>query len=362
MMGELKKKLISGIQQIGIGVENLAEAREWYVKHFHMDILIFDEEAVAEYMLHYTEGKPRARHAVLLMNLQGGGGFEVWQHTDKIPQKAAKDLILGDIGINICKMKSACVQKTYDAFLAEGLDIISTVKQAPDGRLHFFMRDPYGNIFQFVEDQYIFTDKNKYLNGGTYGAIIGVSNIEESLKVYQDILEYDKIVYDKTGVFEDLESLNGGEQQCRRLLLEHTKARKGAFSPVFGPTKIELIQIIDREPENIYDGRMWGDPGFIHICFDINGFNALKEECIAKGFPFTVDSTLQLENTFDMGDAAGDFAYISDPDGIPIEFVQTRKIALIKSIGWHIKLYKRNPEKALPRWMLKSMRFLRIKK
>jgi catechol 2,3-dioxygenase-like lactoylglutathione lyase family enzyme len=361
-MKELPKKIISGIQQIGIGVENLAEAREWYVKHFHMDILVFDEEAVAEYMLHYTEGKPRARHAVLLMNLQGGGGFEVWQHTDKKPQKAEKDFLVGDIGINICKMKSACVQKTYDAFIAEGLDVISTVKQAPDGRLHFFMRDPYGNIFQFVEDKFIFTDKDKYLNGGTYGAMIGVSNIDESLKVYQDTLEYDKVVYDKSGVFSDLESLNGGEQEFRRVLLAHSKQRKGAFSPVFGPTKIELVQVLNRKPEYIYDGRMWGDPGFIHICFDMNGLNALREECAAKGFPFTVDSTIQMEHTFDMGDAAGDFAYISDPDGIPIEFVQTRKITLIKSIAWNIKLYKRNPEKSLPRWMLKAMRFLRVKK
>ena len=61
------------------------EAWKWYRKHFSMDILMFDEEAVAELMLAHTDGKPRARHAILALNMEGGGGFEIWQHTDKKP-------------------------------------------------------------------------------------------------------------------------------------------------------------------------------------------------------------------------------------------------------------------------------------
>jgi len=87
----------------------------------------------------------------------------------------------------------------------------------------------------------------------------------------------------------------------------------------------------------------------------------LKQECENKSYPFTVDSTLKLEKTFDMGDAAGDFAYISSPDGIPIEFVETRKVPVIKKLGLYIKLYNRDPEKSLPNWMLKALRFQRKK-
>ena len=56
-----------------------------------------------------------------------------------------------------------------------------------------------------------------------------------------------------------------------------------------------------------------------------------------------------------MGEAAGHFAYIEDPDGTLIEFVETHKIPILKKIGWYLDLTKRDALKPLPRWMLKSM-------
>ena len=79
----LKEKIISGIQQIGIGVTNLKESWKWYKETFGMDIRIFEEAAVAELMQPYTGGKPRMRHAALTMNLMGGGGFEIWQYVEE---------------------------------------------------------------------------------------------------------------------------------------------------------------------------------------------------------------------------------------------------------------------------------------
>ncbi|MDD2381143.1 MAG: VOC family protein, partial [Mariniphaga sp.] len=80
------KGKINGIQQLGVGVENLQEAWKWYRKNFAMDIRMFEEEAVAELMLPHTGGQPRKRHAVLALNMRGGGGFEIWQHKGKKPE------------------------------------------------------------------------------------------------------------------------------------------------------------------------------------------------------------------------------------------------------------------------------------
>ena len=74
-------------------------------------------------------------------------------------------------------------------------------------------------------------------------------------------------MYDKTGVFEDYAGIPGGDKTFRRVLLRHTASRTGAFSPFFGHSVIELVQVLDREPRNIFEGRIWGDPGFIHFCF-----------------------------------------------------------------------------------------------
>jgi len=69
----MKGYVIGGIQQVGIGVRDLSEAWKWYIENFGMDCRIFEDEAEAKLMLPYTGGKPRSRHAVLAINLQGGG-------------------------------------------------------------------------------------------------------------------------------------------------------------------------------------------------------------------------------------------------------------------------------------------------
>lgn len=350
-------KIISGIQQIGIGVKDLQESWKWYNKYFKMNVCIFEEEAVAEFMLHYTNGQPRKRHALLAINMHGGGGFEIWQHKDKEPTLAKESLNFGDLGINVCKMKTHKIKELYNYFKTENLNLVTELITSIDKRLMFYMQDPWGNYFQFIEEKNVFlNDKN--LNGGCFGAIIGVSNIEKSLKVYKEILGFDKIICDVTAEFDDLKNLNGGTKKFRRVIIEHSAERKGAFSELLGPAQIELIESLDSlNTKKIFENRIWGDPGFIHLCFDIRNMQALKEECKNIGHNFTVDSSEAINKTFDMGDASGNFAYISDPDGTPIEFVETFKIPLFKKFGLYIKLSKKNPEKKLPKWMLRFLKF-----
>lgn len=352
----MKRKKITGIQQIGVGVEDVKIAWKWYHKYFGMDVHVFEDEAIAELMLHYTEGKTRKRYAILAMNMQSGGGLEIWQHTGKTPEKPKFKPQLGDIGIFAAKIKSQHVKNAFDFMRSEQLNILGNFESSPNKKPHYFVQDPFDNIFQIVEDDYIF-ENTKSDTGGVFGAIIGVSNIEKALKVYKDILDYDEIIYDKSGVFDDFSGLPGGNRKFRRVLLKHSAKRTGGFAPLFGPTQIELVQLIDEKGRDIYKDRIWGDPGFIHICFDTIGMDQLREEVKEKGFPFTVDSA----NSFDMGEAAGHFAYISDPDGIPIEFVETHKVPIIKKLGWNIDLKKRNPNKSLPKWMIGTMRWKRVK-
>lgn len=350
------KKKITGIQQIGIGVENANEAWKWYRQHFGVDIGVFEDEAIAELMLPYTDGETRKRYAILAYNMQSGGGFEVWQHTGKTPEKVNFEIELGDIGIFVAKLKSQNVKKAFEKMQSDDLNILGKFESSPNNKPHYFIKDPFDNIFQVTENDYVFEQTNA-VTGGIYGVIIGVSDIDESLKVYQDILEYDVVVYDETGVFDDFAGLPGGSKKVRRILLKHSAVRKGGFAPLFGPSEIELVQLIDEKGREIYKDRIWGDPGFIHICFDTIGMDLLREEVKSKGFPFTVDSS----DSFDMGEAAGRFAYISDPNGIPIEFVETHKVPIIKKIGWNIDLRKRDLNKSLPKWMIGTLRWKRVK-
>lgn len=352
----MQKVIISGIQQIGIGVSNVHKAWKWYRQYFGMDTPIFEEAAVADLMLPYTGGKPRERHAVLALNLQGGSGMEIWQYTNRIPTAPKFTPQLGDYGIYIAKIQTKDVSATFQYFKQQGLDLLSDICVDPAGNQHFFLKDPYQNIFQVIESQHTFK-KGKRLTGGPVGCFIGVSDIDKALSLYKDILGYDEVVYDVTKVCEDFKNLPSGGYKVRRVLLKHSQIRKGAFSRMLGPSEIELLQVFDRTPQKIYQNRFWGDLGFIHLCFDIQGMSNLRANCEANGFPFTVDS----RDSFDMGEAAGHFSYIEDPDGTLIEFVETHKIPVMKKIGWYIDLRKRDPEKPLPNWMLKSLSFNRVK-
>lgn len=353
------KKNICGIQQIGVGVSDAQEAWKWYRQQFGMDIKVFEDTAVAELMLPHTDNQTRERYAALAMNLEGGGGFEIWQHTGMKPKPPIFDIQLGDYGIFACKLKCRDVHHAYRIHKERGLKLLSEVKPDPAGNLHYYIEDPYGNVFEIVNHDNAYR-KQKSLTGGVLGAVIGVSNINHSLKVYQDILEYDELVYDTEGTFEDLGHLAGSKQKYRRVLLRHSKSRTGPFSKLLGPTQIELVQALDREGRKIYENRIWGELGFIHLCFDILGMEKLREECAAKGFAFTVDSSAN-SNTFDMGKAAGSFSYIEDPDGTLIEFVETHKIPLMEKVGLYMDVRKRDPKKPLPNWMLRFMQLSRVR-
>lgn len=350
-------KVICGIQQIGIGVNNLYEAWKWYIKAFGVNIRIFEDDTVAELMLPYTGGEPQKRHAALAINLDGGGGFEIWQYSGRTPLPPKNKRQLGDIGIIAAKIKCYNIEVAHNHLAALNPKLITSISTYSSEQNHFFVEDPFGNLFNVIEVANGWFRKPSKPTGATYGAVIGVSNIEKAMTVYADILEFDRVLDDSTGSFDDLKDLNGGQGKFRRVILTHSKPRRGAFSKMLGDAQIELIQALDRTPNKIYEGRFWGDLGYIHLCFDIRRMGELEKECQSKGYPFTVNSNVKHneQGSFDMGEAAGHFTYIEDPDGTLIEFVETHKVPIAKKVGIFLNLSKRNDEKPLPNWIVKML-------
>ena len=348
---------ISGIQQVGIGVPDAREAFDWYKNNFGTDCKIFEENGVVDKMLRYTGNETHERRAILGVNLQGGGGYEIWQYTSRTPEAQKEELQIGDTGILCSKINTLDLKAAYKNFKNKKLDLQSEIIKDPIGNESFFIKDPYGNLFQFVSSDYQFIKENK-LNGGINGVIIGTSDIDKILPLYQEALGYNEVVYDKKGTFDDLSTLPSGNLNMRRVLLKHKEHRQGPFSKLLGPSQIELIQTEGRTPNKIFENRFWGDLGFIHLCFDVKKMDQIKLKCEKAGYQFTVDSA----ESFDMGEAAGHFSYIEDHDGTLIEFVQTYKVPIVKRIGLFLNLKNRDPEKILPKWMLKGLSFNKVKK
>ncbi len=341
--------LISGIQQIGVGVTDAQTAFQWYRSHFGASVQVFADAAIADKMKPYTSGEARERLAILALNMRGGGGFEIWQYTQREPLACPFTPEVGDLGIFAGKLKCVDAHVARNFLLKRGADLPGEVTHRPDNRSSFWVRDLYGNPYEVIETPHHFISK-KHPIGGVYGAVIGCSNIAASRAFYGDVLGYDQEVFD-TEEPGGLEHLPGGERSMRRVLLRASKPRKGAFAPLLGPTEIELVQCENYKGRKIFEGRDWGDQGFIHLCFDVRGMDELKALAADHGAPFTVDSG----ESFDMGDAAGRFTYCEDPDGALIEFVETHKLPILKKFGWSIDLRKRKEDAALPHLLLRAL-------
>lgn len=352
----MQKFHFSGIQQMGIGNPDVHKTWAWYRKNFDFDTPIFEEEAEAALMLPYTNNEVHTRNAALVLNMNGGGGLEIWQYKTRDLIWPSFEVLPGDLGIHTLKIKTLDITKAYADCKSKGLNPLCEIQERNGKPYSFLLKDLHGNMVEICQSESWF-QKDKSLYGGVGGAAIGVSDMNKALTFYKEVLGFDKFVWEEKGAFDDLNAWAGEKHLYHRVILERSAAYKGPFSPLLGPAQLELVYVDDRKQNKIFEGRFWGDPGYIHLCFDIVGMEALKKHCESKGHPFTVDSA----NSFDMGEAAGRFVYIEDPDGTWIEFVETHKIPLIKKIGWYLNLQKRNPEKPLPRWMLKALGLSKVK-
>lgn len=350
----MSNPLISGIQQIGIGVQNVPEAWAWYRKVLGFDVPVFDEKADAPLMTPYTGGKVQSRQAALVLNMAGGGGLEIWSFTSRVSQPLNFKMELGDLGINAIRFKAPDVRKAHEWVKSNSKEAVGQVTKLPEGE-GFWGYDPYGNIFQVTSDNTWF-QKTGHAIGGVAGAVVGVSDTDKSIAFYMNLLGPMDIVYDKTGEFQDLPTSISG-QKYRRVLLRKKFTAYGAFSRLLGDTQIELLQALDRKPKKLFENRYWGDCGYIHLCFDTIDMPTLKDKLQSQGYPFTIDS----ESSFGMESAAGRFAYLEDPDGTLIELVETHKVPVLKKIGWFLDIQKRKHQKPLPDWMLKAMGLNRVK-
>lgn len=347
--------IITGIQQVGIGVADAEEAKLYYKALFGMDVLVFDDSAEANLMTRYTGNEVHQRRAILSLNMSGGGGFELWQFTSRKAAKPIQVPRLGDIGIFAVKIKSPDVAAAHLHFCKRKAEKVSPLFDSPDDRKHFWLTDKYGNHFNIVEGDEWFKKRNT-ICGGVVGVVIGVSDMQKALHYYKDVLGISQTVYSGIAPAVDVPESSHG-QTFHRVLLKKEVANSGAFSKLLGAVQIELLEVKNRKPARIFEHRFWGDCGFIHVCFDVLHMDHVKQMARQAGYPFTVDSN----NSFDMGNSAGRFCYVEDYDGTLTELVETHKVPIFKKLGLYFNLKKRKHDRPLAKWMIELLGLSKVR-
>ena len=114
---------------------------------------------------------------------------------------------MGDLGIFAAKLKCSDVAAFYKKVSATWKSCTPPEK-LPDGTPCFYMNDLYGNCFQLIEDKSIFINEDK-LTGGMVGAVIGVTDMDRSVKFYSEVLGYSIIKTDTVCRFSEYVLLPG---------------------------------------------------------------------------------------------------------------------------------------------------------
>lgn len=349
-------KRINGLQHIGVAVSDMDLSLRFYRKFFGLDIPFFDSVQPAPLMDVYTRNTTITKRASMVVNLQGGCAIEVIRPTSFEPVKAKHPVKIGDLGIFITQVKCKDIRASHAFCSANGAKGITPIAKDPIGRDTFYIQDPDGNVWQYLQGDQWYTNSGHH-SGGVLGCTTGVCDMDKALKLYAGILGFDEVVYDCTDHFADWSTLACGKEKYRRVLLTQSNQPGGGFAKVTGKTYIELVQALDRKADYIFEDRIWGDTGYAHIGFDVKGMKAIGEDLAVAGYPFTCDSS----NALSMGNTKVHCTYIHDVDHTLIEMIEVYKVPIIEKWGVFLNVEKRDPLKPLPDFMLKALRFSRIK-
>jgi len=153
---------------------------------------------------------------------------------------------------------------------------------------------------------------------------IGVSDLKRSISFYQSVLEFDRLVCEFEGLVLETNPATGDFLQMRMAILERSQDASGPLARLLPRGAVKLIEIPDGKERHIYDGRLWGDVGCMEFCLDVSDLRSMADALKEKGVDLYLPPVEMNMGTGSKGLAA----YIRDPDGTTVEFVE------VKSIFW----------------------------
>jgi catechol 2,3-dioxygenase-like lactoylglutathione lyase family enzyme len=329
--------MINGMQHIGIGVQNREESYKFYNNALLFSVPMSKHEGYCSGVVPIIE-HDETRNVIISMNPYGGAAVEVFQYTSKtpVPVPAQVDFLYNGYlfyGVPVKNIEKAVgkVLKNKGRIITDST-VFTPMKDK--GWKTAVFTDPFGVTGIMVEypESFVGYGEGTTKIGGVDYIAIGVSDIERSVDFYKNMLDYDVKVYsskqNSKGIFEgecpEWDGLFGKGRKIKRALLVKSEKPQGTFKHFLKGGMIELIEAEGNTGKHSYDGRKWGDIGFMELCFDVSDIQPAIDALVSKGADLAVPVYTQ-----DMGQKTeASFAYIRDPDGSLIEFAEIKRLPM----------------------------------
>lgn len=298
---------IGGVHHVAIGVKDLEAMESFYTGALGFQTTPQGSPAgPQEIMSGITRGVTPVFAASMLSQGEEAIVVEFVQMITPVPRPIRQDFRYGDIGANKVALAVSDVNEVYSELKGK-VNFCSGPKSVdlPGFGVYNFVycKDPEGNLIEFVSGEKLSTG-NKF--DGVRWVGISVTDLDRSLAFYQKYTGFDAMFVEPHGLFSGLVDEVSGSQQ--------TKVRSCILASAKGGGMVELFEISEPRGRSIPSYTIWGDFGYLQTCLLCQNVPEIAEYFEKESLEFI----LELQR---MPGPEITFAYVRDPDGVPLEYL-----------------------------------------
>jgi catechol 2,3-dioxygenase-like lactoylglutathione lyase family enzyme len=323
--------MINALQHVGQGVRDVDTTYEFYKRNFGFKVKLNDL-TVASKEMEAVIGSVETMRMMMAANVKGGGILELIEHRSKPITSLPEENLYDHYGILEIGYRVLDIDGVVADFQSRGVAMVTPCQEIDLGGGRrwrtAFLKDPDGLPLQLTEDLQPGTPAPaKAEVHGVSHVSIGVSNLERSISFYQSVLEFDRLVCEFEGIVPEIDPAGGNLLRRKMALLERSADASGPLAGLLARGAVKLIEVPDGTGRHLYEGRLWGDVGCMEFCLDVSDLLAtvavMKEKDVDIHLP-------PMEMNMGTG-SKGFLAYIRDPDGTTVEFVEVQSIFWLSS-------------------------------
>ena len=323
--------MINALQHVGQGVRNVDTTYAFYRRNFGYKIKLNDL-TVASKELEAVLGSVETMRMMMAANVKGGGIIELIEHKSKPITSLPDEDLYSRCGILEIGYGVMNIDKVVSDFQARDIRMLTPIHEIDLGHGRRWrtahLKDPDGLPLQLTED--LLPGAQSPAKAEVHGVShvgIGISDLERSISFYQKVLEFNRLVCEFEGIVPEKDPVSGDFVRRKMVLLERSADASGPLAGLLPRGTVKLIEIPAGGGRHIYEGRLWGDVGCMEFCLDVSDLLATVAVMKEKGVEIYLPP---MEMSMGTG-SKGFLAYIRDPDGTTVEFVEVRSIFWLSS-------------------------------